>query len=109
MVMTMRTWSLAVIMVMMITIMKMTKMTKMTMPRITWSLVVTPDASALPKTGASSIEDGGRLESFPQNEVDNDEDEYEDDNEDEDEDEGTNLQASAASKAVSLSLMFGRR
>ena len=104
MVMTMRTWSLAVIMVMMITIMKMTKMTKMTMPRITWSLVVTPDASALPKTGASSIEDGGRLESFPQNDVDN-----EDEDEDEDEDEYTNLQASAASKAVSLSLMFGRR
>ena len=97
MVMTMRTWSLAVmIMMMMITI--MTMMTKMTMPRITWSLVVTPDASALPKTGASSIEDGGRLESFPQNDVDN-----------EDEDEYTNLQASAASKAVSLSLMFGRR
>ena len=65
-------------MMMMITI--MTMMTKMTMPRITWSLVVTPDASALPKTGASSIEDGGRLESFPQNDVDNDD-------EDEDEDE----------------------
>ena len=102
MVMTMRTWSLAVIMVMMITIMRM--MTKMTMPRITWSLVVTPDASALPKTGASSIEDGGRLESFPQNDVDDNVD-----NEDEDEDEYTNLQASAASKAVSLSLMFGKR
>ena len=79
MMMTMRTWSLAVmIMMMMITI--MTMMTKMTMSTITWSLVVTPDASALPKTGASSIEDGGRLESFPQNDVDNDD-------EDEDEDE----------------------
>ena len=99
-------------MMMMITIMRM--MTKMTMPRITWSLVVTPDASALPKTGASSIEDGGRLESFPQIDVeDKDEDDDEDDNdnedEDDDEDEYTNLQASAASKAVSLSLMFGRR
>ena len=84
MMMTMRTWSLAaMIMMMMITI-----MTKMTMPRITWSLVVTPDASALPKTGASSIEDGGRLESFPQNDVNNeDEDEDEDDDEDDDEDE----------------------
>ena len=82
MVMTMRTWSLAVIMVMMITILKMTKMT---MPRITWSLVVTPDASALPKTGASSIEDGGRLECFPQNDVDN-----EDEDGDEDED-GTRM------------------
>ena len=76
MMMTMRTWSLAaMIMMMMITI-----MTKMTMPRITWSLVVTPDASALPKTGASSIEDGGRLESFPQIDV---EDKDEDDDEDE--------------------------
>ena len=101
MLMTMRTWSLAVIMVMMITILKMTKMT---MPRITWSLVVTPDASALPKTGASSIEDGGRLEYFPQNDVEDNVD-----NEDEDEDEDKNLQARAASKAVSLSLMFGRR
>ena len=91
-------------MVMMMMIAIMTMMTKMTMPTITWSLVVTPDASALPKTGASSIEDGGRLEYFPQNDVDDNVD-----NEDEDEDEDKNLQASAASNAVSLSLMFGRR
>merc|ERR1719397_947698 len=45
----------------------------------TWSLAVTPEASARPRTGASSIEDGGRL------------------------------QARAASKAVSLSLILGNR
>ena len=38
-----------------------------------------------------------------------DDEDNDNEDEDDDEDEYTNLQASAASKAVSLSLMFGRR